>query len=102
LKSLKDKKIVTEVFAANALGGLTLNTIPDIIMTDVPYGDLVSWEGADAGSVNLLLDKLYEVCGSNTVVGICMDKSQKNTNKRFRRLEKQQIGKRKFEILIKE
>lgn len=102
LELREDNNIVTEVFAANALNGLTLTAIPDIIMTDVPYGDLVSWEGADVGSVNLLLDKLYDLCGSNTIIGICMDKAQKNTNKSFRRLEKQQIGKRKFEILIKE
>lgn len=98
---IEGKKIETEVFEANALTGLTLERVPDIIITDVPYGALVSWEGTEKGSIDLLLDNLYDICGSDTVIGISMDKSQKNTNPRFQRLEKQQIGKRRFEILRK-
>lgn len=100
-KMIDSKKIITNVFTANALINLSLDKVPDIIITDVPYGVIVSWEGAENGSVNLLLDRLYDISGCDTVIGICMDKSQKNTNEKFLRLEKQQIGKRRFEILKK-
>lgn len=96
---IENKKIETNVFQADALSGLSLDVVPDIILTDVPYGDLVSWQGAEDGSVNQLLEQLYPLCGRDTIIGICMDKSQKNTNPKFRRLERQQIGKRRFEIL---
>ena len=100
-KQIENEKIEITVFQADALSGLRLEVIPDIILTDVPYGDLVSWQGAEDGSVNQLLDHIYPLCGRDTIIGICMDKSQKNTNPKFRRLERQQIGKRRFEILCK-
>ncbi len=98
---IENYEISTDTFIANALEGLSLDRVPDIIITDVPYGDLVTWEGSESGSVNRLLDNLYNMCGSDTVIGICMDKSQKNTHGQFRRLERQQLGKRRFEILKK-
>nr|WP_246240520.1 hypothetical protein [Anaerocolumna sedimenticola] len=98
-KRIESSNIITRVFTANAFESLTLSKTPDIIITDVPYGDIVSWEGADNGNVDLLLDSLYQICNNETVIGICMDKSQKNTNEKFKRLEKQQVGKRRFEIL---
>jgi hypothetical protein len=100
-KLIENEIIETAVFHADALMERTLEVIPDLILTDVPYGDLVSWQGTEAGSVNQLLDYLYPLCGKDTIIGICMDKSQKNTNPKFKRLEKQQIGKRRFEILSK-
>lgn len=126
---LRNSDIKTSVFAVNVLEKIILDKTPDIIITDVPYGNLVSWEGpvnilkkdlgkymendiVDAwrethmqdswkGAVDLLLDSLYEICGENTIIGICMDKNQKVTNQQFIRLEKQLVGKRKFEILRK-
>ncbi|WMJ87134.1 hypothetical protein [Anaerocolumna sp. MB42-C2] len=98
-KKLEGSNIITRVFTANVFENLILNKTPDIIITDVPYGEIVTWEGADNGNIDLLLDSLYSICNNETVIGICMDKSQKNTNDKFQRLEKQQIGKRRFEIL---
>ncbi len=100
-KLIEGKDIRINTFAANALNCPELDKVPDIIITDVPYGELVSWEGATDGSVDRLLESLYGICGNHTIIGICMDKSQKNTSDKFKRLEKQQVGKRKFEILRK-
>jgi len=52
-------------------------------------------------AIDVLLDSLYKTCCVDTIVGICMNKKQKVRNDKFIRLEKQQIGKRKFEILRK-
>ena len=71
----------------------------DIIITDVPYGDLVSWQGTSQGPINILLDNLIPILKPNSVVAICSDKSQKIRVDEFRRLERQRVGKRKFEIL---
>jgi len=66
----------------------------------LPYGNLVSW-GDNKSGPDKLLASLYEVCSKHTVVGICMDKKQKAEYKGFVRLEKQTVGKRKFELLKK-
>lgn len=69
----------------------------DIIFTDVPYGNLVEWQSGNQRQVNLL-DQLLPVTKEKTVVAICSDKSQKFQSDRFRRVEKQVVGKRLFQI----
>jgi len=115
--------IRTDVFKRNALDKDRLSFTPDIILTDVPYGNLTDWSGrssdgynvgrcSSAGSsdanqminidgINLLMDALYEICGQDTIVCICSDKKQKIRPERYKRLEKQRGGKSKFEIFIK-
>lgn len=48
--------------------------------------------------VTCLMESIQEICGNETIIAISMDKSQKVKNNYFKRLEKQNIGKRKFEI----
>lgn len=69
----------------------------DIIFTDVPYGNLVEWQSGNQGQVNLL-DQLLPAAKEETVVAICSDKSQKFQSDHFRRVEKQVVGKRLFQI----
>ncbi len=95
--SLIEKKIDVQLFQANALQEIKADINPNIIITDVPYGNLVQWQDGSDG-VNNLLDSLKEICSTDTVIAISMDKSQKVNNTSFKRLEKQIIGKRKFEI----
>lgn len=98
---IKNNELKTEAFVADALCEININKEPDIIIVDVPYGELVSWKGSEQNCVDSLLNTLYKICHANTIIGICMDKKQKVTNENFIRLEKQVIGKRKFEILKK-
>jgi 23S rRNA G2445 N2-methylase RlmL len=98
---LKNRTINTHVFIADALQEIKLNRKPDIIIVDVPYGELVCWKGSEQNYMDALLTTLSKHCHANTILCICMDKKQKLTNPLFIRLEKQVIGKRKFEILIK-
>lgn len=100
IKKLITNKISTEVFVKNALEAVELSFLPDIIITDVPYGNMTAWNEGNGG-VNKLMDALYDSCGQDTVIGICMDKKQKIMTERYHRFEKQQIGKRKFEIYKK-
>ncbi|HHW31266.1 MAG TPA: hypothetical protein GXX20_06280 [Clostridiaceae bacterium] len=101
LRDLIKTDIEFIVFQSDALKAINLDIKPDIIITDVPYGKLVNWEGNEENVIDKLLDALYEICSSDTIIGLCMNKKQKVRNEKFIRLEKQQIGKRKFEILRK-
>lgn len=101
LKSLIRSEIKFELFQSDALKEIDLRTKPDIIVTDVPYGNMVDWAGDEDNVIDKLLDVLYEVCRCDTIVGLCMNKKQKVRNEKFTRLEKQQVGKRRFEVLRK-
>lgn len=69
--------------------------------SDLPYGNMVNWEGEEDNYIDSLLDSLYEISTTDAIIGLCMDKKQKVKNEKFKRLEKQQVGKRRFEILRK-
>lgn len=99
LKNMIKTHIKFEVFQSDALKSIDLEIKPDIIITDVPYGQKVDWIGSEENFVDKLLDSLYEICHSDTIIGLCMNKKQKIKNEKFQRLEKQQIGKRRFEIM---
>ncbi|HEY5561349.1 MAG TPA: hypothetical protein VIK72_06255 [Clostridiaceae bacterium] len=45
LKDMISNNIGFEAFEADALKEINLTTIPDIIIIDVPYGDMVLWKG---------------------------------------------------------
>lgn len=100
IEKLIHKELKTGIFKRNALEVGDLPFLPDIIMTDVPYGNMTFWEEGDGG-VNRLMEALSEVCGKDTVICVCMDKKQKIQTNTWQRLEKQQIGKRKYEIYRK-
>lgn len=91
-------EISSHIFYADALKEIPLKESPNVIITDVPYGNLVSWEGTQNG-VNQLLTTLLPICNEDTILGICMSKKEKVNHSSFQRLEKQVIGKRYFEIL---
>lgn len=101
LKGLIKTNIDYEVFQCDALKAIDLKIRPDIIIADVPYGNIVSWEGNEENVIDKLLDALYKVSSSDTIIGLCMNKKQKIRNEKFASLEKQQIGKRRFQILRK-
>lgn len=97
LSGMLVKDMDIHVFQANALECIRMDLKPDIIITDVPYGNLVSWQSGTDG-LNSLMDSLKNICSKDTILAICMDKKQKVEKSSFLRLEKQLIGKRKFEI----
>lgn len=96
----EQRNINIRVFTADALKYDYANSDfkADIIITDVPYGNLTSWQG-DGFEMNALLDNLILCLKPDSVLAVCSDKSQKINNTNYKRLEKQLIGKRKFEIL---
>lgn len=99
LSIMLENDISTEIFRADCTM-LLPEILPDIIITDVPYGNLVEWEQGK-NSINDMLEQLWRISHENTILAVCMDKKQKVNCEKWERLEKQNIGKRKFEILKK-
>lgn len=100
------KEIKTSVFQRNVLEDSDLPFIPDIIITDVPYGNLVEWTDGSEGNegsidINQMMDSLSEICGRDSIICVCMDKKQKIQTDIYQRLERQLVGKRKFELYKK-
>lgn len=93
-----DRDIASEVFEADCTKALP-DIKPDIIITDIPYGNLVDWGGA--GEINAMMESLFDIAGEDTVLAVCMDKSQKIASEKWQRIARQNIGKRRFEILRK-
>ncbi len=77
-----------------------LPALPNLILTDVPYGGLVSWQGE--GGEARLMQCLARKAAPGAVFAVCMDKRQRLCADGFTRLEKEQIGKRRFEIYRRE
>lgn len=100
IEGLLTKRVRTHLFKQDAFEMRNLSFTPDIIMTDVPYGNMTSWNQSSE-SVNQLMDAISGICGRGTVICICMNKKQKIKTDIFQRLERQTIGRRKFEIYKK-
>jgi 23S rRNA G2445 N2-methylase RlmL len=78
-----------------------MKELPDIILADVPYGNLVEWSNPEDAMIDQLFEALMSIARQGTVVAICSDKHQKISLKSGIRKEKQLIGKRKFEIYLR-
>ncbi len=98
LKKQLVRPIPSEVFRADCTKTLPqLNA--DVIITDVPYGNLVDWNDENNDSLNLMLDKLACISDKEMVLALSMDKKQKFVTEKWDVLEKHNIGKRKFVIM---
>lgn len=100
IERLLTKEIKTCIFNQNVLEVHDLSFVPDIIITDVPYGNMVEWDEG-SGGINQMMSSLAAVCGRETILCVCTDKKQKIQTGIYQRLERQLIGKRKFEIYRK-
>ena len=96
-----ENAIQVELFEQDCIKSIEHTICPDIIITDVPYGELVEWENDGENNINLMMDRLYELCSKNTILAVCSNKKQKIANEKWKRLEKHNIGKRKFELFRK-
>ena len=99
----------TLVFEADILNENSLNVLRfkdeshkfDVVAADLPYGSLTAWQGVNtADAVYRMLSNLAKVMKPGSVAALCMDKGQKvgRVPDGFGRMEKQHVGKRRFEI----
>ncbi len=104
--------ISIRTFQANALdaesiqAGLNGEKV-DLILSDVPYGLLSTWqtpanqENILHSPVWLMLEALLPYILTETVLAIAADKKQKIVHEQYQRLERFQIGKRQVTLLRK-
>lgn len=102
-KIVENRSLMPDIqcFVADALSKESLSGFDftsDIVIADVPYGNLVSWS-ENNNAINLLLDSICDVIHNNSIVAISYNKSQKIHNAKYKRLERIKIGKRVVEIL---
>jgi len=95
---------VRDVLSANA-SGFEMPLV-DIIITDVPYGNLVSWSSdahkpEEQSNIALMLEQLFSHLKETGVIAIISDKKQKIDYQNFKRVSKIQVGKRKIEFFKK-
>ncbi|HPV01861.1 MAG TPA: hypothetical protein PK127_05240, partial [Clostridiales bacterium] len=104
IRIVQDRPFVPEIkcFTADALDKTAFcgsDFIADIVIADVPYGNLSTWSGEKADAVDLLLDSIKCVVYGNSVTAVVCDKSQKVRNSSYKRLERFKAGKRVVEVL---
>jgi len=107
VKNLSDmlhNNIKSDVFKRDILDSndnAKMNFIADIIITDVPYSNMVSWSNDTPFAIDAMLDNLLCGVNDNTILAVCSDKRQKIYSPGYKRVEKFQTGVRKIEILKK-
>lgn len=97
----------TLVFQADAADPAALRvglgeTRPDLVITDLPYGQHSAWDGAASQSENpaaALLEALRAVLAPGAIIAAAADKGQKIIHPAFRRLRHLRAGKRQVIIL---
>ncbi len=104
LNIVKNRRITPKIHCFNA-DVLDIESLKkydvktDILITDVPYGNLVSWSDENDNAINQLLNNVISVLHKNSILAISTDKGQKIKNDHFFRHEKLKIGKRVIYIL---
>jgi hypothetical protein len=102
MTQLLQHEISHNAFLANILNANELDNkkfIADIIITDIPYGNLVHWSNNDGEEINRLLDTIISIINSNTIIAISHNKNQKINNSKYNIIERMAVGHRKIKIL---
>ncbi|MEL7434740.1 MAG: rRNA methyltransferase [Chloroflexota bacterium] len=75
----------------------------DVIMCDVPYGDITAWQGSlhTENPITVLLDAHFSVLKEGGIVTIISDKKQKATHPVFDQVGHETQGKRRIVFLQK-
>jgi tRNA G10 N-methylase Trm11 len=95
-------EIKIDTFTANILNRNSLGNkifCADIIITDVPYGNLVAWSDKTNDPINILLNTVIPIINKNSVIVIIHNKNQKINNSQYDRINKFKVGHRIIEII---
>jgi tRNA G10 N-methylase Trm11 len=97
---LPQQAIQSQVWSADAMQPPLLSNCVDVLLTDVPYGDVVSWGGtATDNPIYDLLEAHYQMLARPSVVAIISDKGQKAAHPQYQRLLQDTLGKRRITLL---
>jgi 23S rRNA G2445 N2-methylase RlmL len=69
----------------------------NIIITDIPYGNIVNWVGVNQNPIQSLFENCYKALDKKrSVLVIVADKKSKLVHKSFRRIQQFKLGKRQI------
>ncbi len=101
-RCLPTAPIATQTWAADALQPTADRASVDLLICDVPYGNVTDWRAdADDNLIAALLQAQYAVLVMGGIAAVVSDKAQKATYPRYQRLQHETIGNRRFLILQK-
>ncbi len=96
-------KIETNCFVSDAMNlkHSFISDKIDIVMTDLPYGEVVDWVNVDSESeaIRLLLENLHPILAKSSVVAVTSRKKAEIQNKNYKRVDKFNVGKRQIVLL---
>jgi tRNA G10 N-methylase Trm11 len=101
---IKGIPIETKIFQYNPLTeeGLSGNISKiDILITDVPYGELTHWEGQkeEVNSIQMSLNKIKNKLNTVSIIAIVLNKKQKIDYEGYIKIKSFTLGKRKIVLL---
>ena len=92
LRRRLSRDIPSTIFTADCTGNIPLEDAPDIIITDVPYGNLAAWEKEPVASLQAMYLQLSRIARPDTILAVIMDRKQKCQGETWNRLEKQMLS----------
>lgn len=100
----QNKCIETNCFVADITEAVGLEqkvSAVDIIITDLPYGDIVQWGGTESEdeAITKLLDNLLKVLANISIVAVVSKKKTKVKHEGYKKVEQFNIGKRQVTFL---
>jgi hypothetical protein len=104
LLSQTTEHLQTQIFPFDILSDQSLPTLPkiDIVIADLPYGDLANWSNTSSeNSSQKLLNKLSEALNTPHVIALIADKKQQIAHEGFKKISSFKLGKRKIFFLEK-
>ncbi|QPC83505.1 hypothetical protein G4Y79_03735 [Phototrophicus methaneseepsis] len=100
-RQLPQQAINTGAWVADAAQRTICQGCVDLLIADLPYGQLVTWAGTAADPAYALLEAQYLVLGPGGLAAIISDKKQKPAHPGYERLLNDTLGKRRITILQK-
>jgi len=105
LSQLLASDVKTTIFQRDVLDKDFKSKLPliDVIICDVPYGELVEWESdfKSFDDITRMVDNLGKNLNNSGVLAVISDKKQKINSGTLVRVSKFQVGKRKVEFFRK-
>ncbi len=102
-ESLVARKTQVDVisFVADATREQCINKKIDMVITDLPYGNIVQWSDAkdDGSAVRGVLDSLIPVLAGHSIAAVVSGKKTALKHEQYKRVDQFQIGKRKVTFL---
>jgi 23S rRNA G2445 N2-methylase RlmL len=97
------KEIVTKCFISDAMkqdNSLLMEKM-DIVITDIPYGEVVEWINMDSeeAAIRLLLDNLLPNLKQTSVVAVTTRKKANIKNENYKKVDRFKVGKREIVLL---